>query len=177
MRWADEMVVRIAKPVPLAMQPSRTVTGSDTPAMGNARIAKSGCWRCARLADLLSRLKDDEQAWRNHRPLRSAGLRDGPIASQKSRSCREITQSVFVTVAQNSPPPGQTLPAAIGAGSFEPWLFRITMNRVGTRRQAKRQATPTDTKVIADAMPSEAGSTPDIELSPELKRLRGLEPT
>ena len=177
-RWADEMVVRIANSGPAgdAAFP-RTVTGSDTPAMGNrADRANQDAGDAARLADLLSRASEgDQQAWREIVDLyarRVFAMAQSHL--KRADLAEEITQSVFVTVAQKLPAAGSDASGGYREqGSFEPWLFRITMNRVRDEaRRAKRQATPTDTKVIADAMPSEAGSTPDIELNPELKRLR-----
>ncbi len=177
-RWADEMVVRIANSGPAgdAAFP-RTVTESDTPAMGNrADRANQDAGDAARLADILSRASEgDQQAWREIIDLyarRVFAMAQSHL--KRADLAEEITQSVFVTVAQKLPAAGSDASGGYREqGSFEPWLFRITMNRVRDEaRRAKRQAKPTDTQVIAEAMPTEAQSTPDIELSPELKRLR-----
>ena len=130
----------------------------------------------ARLADLLSRAsRGDQDAWREVIELyarRVFAMAQSHL--KRADLAEEITQSVFVTVAQK-------LPAADADGSggyqeqgkFEPWLFRITMNRVRDEaRRAKRQAKPMDTQAIAEATPAQAAATPDIEGNPDLERLR-----
>lgn len=58
----------------------------------------------------------------------------------------EITQSVFVTVATKLCKDGYN-----EQGRFEPWLFRITMNRVRDEfRRRKRHAKPTDPSHLQD---------------------------
>ncbi len=70
---------------------------------------------------------------------RDAGLGTGDDAAE------EITQSVFVTIASKLASGGYT-----ERGKFEPWLFRIAMNRVRDEaRRRKRQATPTDPSDLA----------------------------
>ncbi|MFK7759374.1 MAG: RNA polymerase sigma factor [Phycisphaerales bacterium] len=59
----------------------------------------------------------------------------------------EITQSVFVTVATKLCQDGYN-----EQGRFEPWLFRITMNRVRDEfRRRSRHARPTDPSHLQDA--------------------------
>ncbi len=59
----------------------------------------------------------------------------------------EITQSVFVTVATKLCQDGYN-----EQGRFEPWLFRITMNRVRDEfRRRGRHARPTDPSHLQDA--------------------------
>jgi RNA polymerase sigma-70 factor (ECF subfamily) len=66
----------------------------------------------------------------------------------------EITQSVFVTLAEKLPAGGYT-----EAGRFESWLFRITMNRVRDEaRRRKRHAAPTDPHAL---LQSEHARAPD----------------
>ncbi len=91
---------------------------------------------------IASAAKGDEQAWveivnryarRVFAMIRSR-LHDEELSE-------EITQSVFVTVATKIN--GNEGYAEMGR--FEPWLFRITMNRVrDVCRKRKRHATPTD---------------------------------
>ncbi len=58
----------------------------------------------------------------------------------------EITQSVFVTVATKLCQDGYN-----EQGRFEPWLFRITMNRVRDEfRRRSRHARPTDPSHLQD---------------------------
>ncbi|MFK7882948.1 MAG: RNA polymerase sigma factor [Phycisphaerales bacterium] len=92
----------------------------------------------------------DERAWEDlvHRyakrvfALAQSRLRRPELAE-------EITQSVFVTLATKLRKDGYT-----ELGRFEPWLFRVTMNRVRDEaRRAKRQATPHAPDVIASMSP------------------------
>lgn len=78
----------------------------------------------------------------------------------------EITQSVFVTVATklsqqfNSSGPG----GYSEQGRFEPWLFRITMNRVRDLcRKRSRHATPTAPEHLSSIGVSE----PDTQVARE----------
>ena len=102
----------------------------------------------------------DERAWRDLLGLYARRV----FALVRSR-CRddelaeEIAQSVFVTVAER-----------FGAGrydergSFEPWLFRIAMNRLRDEmRRRARRAEPTDPSVLAE---SEAAGDPGPALAP-----------
>jgi len=89
-----------------------------------------------RLADLLARASTgDNDAWRSIIDLYARRV----FALAKSRCgdadlAEEITQSVFATVASTLGAGGYT-----EQGRFEPWLFRITMNRVRDEvRRAKR---------------------------------------
>ena len=88
------------------------------------------------MADLLARASTvDYDAWRSIIDLYARRV----FALAKSRCgdadlAEEITQSVFATVASTLGAGGYT-----EQGRFEPWLFRITMNRVrGEARRAKR---------------------------------------
>lgn len=115
--------------------------------------------------------RGDEGAWREILELYSrrvyamahSHLRDPELAE-------EITQSVFVTLAQKLParePGGYD-----EKGKFEPWLFRITMNRVRDEaRRRKRQAVPTSNHDFQDSF--EHQETPDHPTqNPEIIRLR-----
>ena len=54
----------------------------------------------------------------------------------------EITQSTFCTIAQK-------LPTYTETGKFEPWLFRIAMNRLRDEmRRRKRHAVPMENEMI-----------------------------
>ncbi|MEM7681783.1 MAG: sigma-70 family RNA polymerase sigma factor [Planctomycetota bacterium] len=88
----------------------------------------------------------------------------------------ELTQDTFVKVVS-------VLIAPDGAryheqGRFEPWLFRIAMNRLRDemRRRARRGAVQGSTEFDAAAHHAVAESTPDpsaaVELSEDARRLR-----
>jgi RNA polymerase sigma-70 factor (ECF subfamily) len=83
----------------------------------------------------------DDSAWRELLALyarRVYAAAKAHIASPEL--AEEITQSVFVTVAEQL-----TTGKYVEQGRFEPWLFRIAMNRVRDEaRRTKRHATPTD---------------------------------
>lgn len=75
-------------------------------------------------------------------------LRDDDLAE-------EITQSVFVTVATKLCQDGYN-----EQGRFEPWLFRITMNRVRDEfRRRGRHARPTDPTHLQDSRQAPEEST------------------
>ncbi len=127
------------------------------------------------IAALLARAsKGDQAAWREIIGLYSrrvfamahSHLKDPDLAE-------EITQSVFVTLAQKLP--GSTSGAYQEQGSFEPWLFRITMNRVRDEaRRRKRQAKPTSPEELGQHTPvsTDESPTPNNEIDPEMQRLR-----
>ncbi len=100
------------------------------------------------LADLLRRASSgDEQAWGR---LVGAYLpRVFAMAKSRCRSfdvAEEIAQSVFVTVASKLPSGGYE-----EQGKFEPWLFRVTMNRIRDEmRRQRRHADPTDPTSFAE---------------------------
>ncbi len=126
-----------------------------------------------RLAELLIQAANGEDsAWREivglyaHRVFAMAHshLKNPELAE-------EITQSVFVTLAQKLPESKSG--GYREQGSFEPWLFRITMNRVRDEaRRTKRQASPTDPHEIARLSNDAAPGNPDSEPNPEISRLR-----
>ncbi len=106
----------------------------------------------------------DEAAWRSLVALYSRRI----YALAKSRFgkadvAEEITQSVFVTVA------GKLGGLASGGGTyteqgkFEPWLFRVAMNRIRDEaRRARHRATPTDPSSLTfQARPSSAEEARD----------------
>jgi RNA polymerase sigma-70 factor (ECF subfamily) len=75
--------------------------------------------------------------WRRVFALARSRLRDFGIAE-------EVTQSVFVTVATKLSQ-GQYAER----GKFEPWLFRVAVNRIRDQvRAMQRSATPTDDEVL-----------------------------
>jgi len=85
--------------------------------------------------------------WRRVFALARSRLRDQGIAE-------EVTQSVFVTVATKLSQ-GQYAER----GRFEPWLFRVAVNRVRDQvRAAQRGATPTSDEVL-DARPAATGNS------------------
>ena len=94
------------------------------------------------LASLLARAaRGDAHSWREL--VKLYGRRVFALARSRCQSpeaAEEITQSVFVTVAQKLSS-GQYAEQ----GKFEPWLFRVAMNRIRdeSRRRA-RHAIPTD---------------------------------
>lgn len=123
---------------------------------------------------LASASMGDQAAWREIIGLYSrrvfamahSHLKDPDLAE-------EITQSVFVTLAQKLP--GSTSGAYQEQGSFEPWLFRITMNRVRDEaRRRKRQAKPTSPEELGQHTPvsTDESPTPNNEIDPEMQRLR-----
>jgi RNA polymerase sigma-70 factor (ECF subfamily) len=127
----------------------------------------------AAVESLLVRAADgDQQAWRDLIGLYSR--RVFAMAKSHLRSdelAEEITQSVFVTIAQKLP--GSETGGYREQGSFEPWLFRITMNRVRDEaRRAKRQARPTDPETISKAMPASEQPPATVESDPHHRKLR-----
>lgn len=119
------------------------------------------------LAAILSAAaRGDESAWRSivaRYARRVFALARSRVGSPEL--AEEVTQSVFVTVAQKLGSGGYT-----EQGRFESWLFRVTMNRVRdeTRRRA-RQAAPTDPGLL----PLSAGKRPGPADAEALAALRG----
>jgi len=83
----------------------------------------------------------DDQAWATL--IKLYGRRVFALARSRVRRAdlaEEITQSVFATIAIKLKDGGYA-----EQGHFEPWLFRIAMNRVRDEcRRERRQATPAD---------------------------------
>ena len=74
----------------------------------------------------------------------------------------EITQSVFVTVATKLCQDGYN-----EQGRFEPWLFRITMNRVRDEfRRRGRHARPTDPSHLQDSRVAQDDGEPSTDHTP-----------
>lgn len=114
--------------------------------------------------------KGDQDAWRSLVGLYArrvfalarSRVRDADLAE-------EVTQSVFATVAI------KLKDGAAGyaeQGKFEPWLFRIAVNRIRDEiRRARRQAAPTDPEALAGVAAEPGGADPDAPAM--LERLRG----
>jgi len=102
----------------------------------------------------------DEEAWTELISLYSRRVFALSVASLRSPdTAEEITQSVMVTIAEKL-----TSGAYTEQGRFEPWLFRITMNRVRDEvRCLKRQPRP------LDQLPPAAAAT---DHSDDLRALR-----
>jgi len=113
----------------------------------------------------------DEDAWRA-----LIGLYARRVYALARSRCRrddlaeEITQSVFATVAEKLRSPD--LPGGyIERGRFEPWLFRVTMNRVRDEiRRLKRHAEPTDPTNLTDLRA--APEAPERADPRDIRRLR-----
>ncbi|MEZ6319075.1 MAG: sigma-70 family RNA polymerase sigma factor [Phycisphaerales bacterium] len=88
-----------------------------------------------------SAARGDDLAWAEL--IKLYGRRVFALAHSRVRRAdlaEEITQSVFATIAIKLKDGGYA-----EQGRFEPWLFRIAMNRVRDEcRREQRQATPTD---------------------------------
>ena len=83
----------------------------------------------------------------------------------------EITQSVFATVAAKL-----TTGEYAESGRFEPWLFRIAVNRVRDEiRRQRRHSETVDTDMLADvaAVPAEKGGSGGGESGPS-EAMEGL---
>lgn len=118
------------------------------------------------LAALLARsAKGDDDAWRELLGLYTR--RVYAMARSRLRSddlAEEITQSVFATIAAKLSSGGYA-----EQGRFEPWLFRVTMNRIRDEaRRLKRHASATDPVVL------DSSTAPPQESSPDPERLAGL---
>lgn len=105
-------------------------------------------------AVVVAAARGDEDAWAEL--IRRYGRRVFALACSRVRRAdlaEEITQSVFATLAIKLRDGGYD-----EQGRFEPWLFRVAMNRVRDEcRRERRQATPAD----PDAFRFRAGEEPD----------------
>lgn len=105
---------------------------------------------------LASAAEGDEAAWKAI--VKAYARRVFGLARSRVRSpelAEEITQSVFVTIASKLKSGGYT-----EQGRFEPWLFRVAVNRIRDEvRRSRRQAAPTDPEQLdeARAAPDHAG--------------------
>lgn len=111
--------------------------------------------------------RGDDAAWREL--VRLYGRRVFALAKSRCGSvemAEEVTQSVFVTVAEKLGGSGYT-----ERGRFESWLFRVAMNRIRDEaRRTRRRAgeTPAGGFIAATS----DGDLPDGEHERELGRLR-----
>lgn len=136
------------------------------------RLADDHLDASQRAGGLISRIKSgDDSAW----PELISMYTPRVFAMCKSRLqspelAEEVTQSVFVTLATKL---SQGSEAYVEEGRFEPWLFRITMNRVRDEaRRAKRHARPTDPTSLTESTESKsAGDSQSIDRD-TLRQLR-----
>jgi len=134
-------------PDPAARSPADDGLGSgSSPGVSPGSLSEADS-EAADLADVVARASGgSERAWEDlvHRYAR----RVYAMANAKLRRpelAEEITQSVFVTLATKL-----RSDAYSEMGRFEPWLFRVTMNRVRDEiRRAKRQAVAHDPSSFA----------------------------
>lgn len=95
---------------------------------------------------LLAAAGGDERAWRGL--VEAYGRRVYALARSrfgKSDVAEEITQSVFATVASKLAGGGYT-----EQGKFEPWLFRVAMNRIRDEaRRARHRPRAADPETLA----------------------------
>jgi RNA polymerase sigma-70 factor, ECF subfamily len=110
----------------------------------------------------------DERAWREI--IHRYGRRVYALAKsrcQRPELAEEVTQSVFATVAAKLGRGGYT-----EQGKFEPWLFRVAMNRIRDEvRRSGRQAEATDPSEFGRFEASGAGAN-GAETGAALERLR-----
>lgn len=108
----------------------------------------------------------DEAAWRE---LASRyGRRLYALARSRLRShelAEDIAQSVFTTLAEKLRAGDYT-----EEGRFEPWLFRIAMNRI--RDEIRRRQTAAGAASLLKASAQGAAAEPDGPAADELRRLR-----
>jgi RNA polymerase sigma-70 factor (ECF subfamily) len=112
--------------------------------------------------------RGDEEAW--EALVRLYGRRIYAMAKSRlgdAETAEEITQSVFATLAERLRGGGEYEER----GRFEPWLFRITMNRVRDegRRRSRRGGGP----LSLDDGPPLAAIEPDPPDAGRLRALRG----
>jgi len=108
---------------------------------------------------LAATARGEDSAWR--RLIELYGRRVFAMAKAHCRRdelAEEITQSVFVTIAEKIGKGQYT-----EQGRFEAWLFRVTMNRVRDEvRRTGRQAGSVDPSVLSDFAGS-SGRTEDVD--------------
>lgn len=147
-------------PVAFLAAGSASATGSTDP--GDAPDVSAILARAA---------QGDEQAWRQ--VIARYARRVYALAKSRVKSpelAEEITQSVLATVASKLVTGGYT-----EQGKFEPWLFRVVMNRIRDEaRRTARQAAPTDPAALhtipaTNPSASRASASPDAHLLPALR--------
>lgn len=115
-------------------------------------------------------ISGNEDAWRGLIDL--YGRRVYAMARSRVRDdelAEEITQSVFATIAAKL-----TDESYAERGRFEPWLFRITMNRVRDEfRRKKRHAAPTDPTILHETMGAQDPEPAQADAPAQLEGLRG----
>jgi RNA polymerase sigma-70 factor (ECF subfamily) len=121
------------------------------------------------VAELLTAAsRGEERAWREI--IRRYGRRVYALAKsrcQRAELAEEVTQSVFATVAATLGRGGYT-----EQGKFEPWLFRVAMNRIRDEmRRSGRQAEATDPAEFGRIEAHAAGEN-GTETGAALERLR-----
>ncbi len=149
---------------PVRTKPVHGVADSD---LGRSRRMTSSPDRLVLQNTLRSAAAGDELAWRdivNTYSPRVFGL----IRAQCNNTelAEEITQSTFCTIV-----------AKIGGyaelGKFEPWLFRIAMNRLRDEmRRRKRQARSVEDQALTALAGAAKAPDPDAVESSELQALR-----
>ncbi len=112
------------------------------------------------LADILAAAsRGDGPAWREL--IDRYSPRVFALARSRCRSAdaaEEVTQSVFATVAAKLGGSNPSKGSYVEMGRFEPWLFRIAMNRIRDEaRRRERQAPATDPAAFA-SLPDARGA-------------------
>ncbi len=136
---------------------------------GEADCPGAGAEAGDALASLVSRASlGDERAWEEL--VRLYAGRVFALAQSRLRRpdlAEEITQSVFVTIATKLKDRQYD-----EQGRFEPWLFRVTMNRVrDTARRMKRQAGMLEPGVMDGMLSGADGRVgPDTDETAALRR-------
>ncbi len=125
------------------------------------------------LADILAAAaRGDGPAWREL--IDRYSPRVFALARSRCRSAdaaEEVTQSVFATVAAKLGGSNPSKGSYVEMGRFEPWLFRIAMNRIRDEaRRRERQAPATDPAAFA-TLPDERASS-QVTSEAELNSLR-----
>jgi RNA polymerase sigma-70 factor, ECF subfamily len=121
---------------------------------------------------LTAAARGDERAWREL--IHRYGRRVYALAKsrcQRPELAEEVTQSVFATVAAKLGRGGYT-----EQGKFEPWLFRVAMNRIRDEvRRSGRQAEATDPAEFGrfEARAAGGAGANGTETGAALERLRG----
>lgn len=148
------------------MQPITERAHADPGADPNAAIGAGGIMPANHvdgdlpdLSVLLCKAAEgDEHAWR--RLIGIYGQRVFALVRSRVRRpdlAEEVTQSVFVTVASKLKTGGYT-----ERGRFEPWLFRVAINRTRDElRRVRRHAEPTDPDMLAETTLDPTGDASD----------------